>query len=81
MPQAERSLPRAAPAGRLVPTIRPGEARVTGLRWLGDWSERFERVRARSISRSIVENHGGRLRVVPGDGPGATFQFSVPERP
>ena len=33
-----------------------------------------------SISRSIVENHGGRLYAVPGDGPGATFQFSIPAR-
>ena len=30
-----------------------------------------------SISRSIVEQHGGRLRVVPTDGPGTTFQFTV----
>ena len=30
-----------------------------------------------SISRSIVERHGGRLRVVPTDGPGTTFQFTV----
>ena len=34
-----------------------------------------------SISRSIVENHGGQLYALPGDGPGATFQFTVPQRP
>ena len=30
-----------------------------------------------AISRSIIEGHGGRLRVVPQDGPGATFQFNL----
>jgi len=34
-----------------------------------------------SISRTIVENHGGRLSAVPGNGPGATFQFTVPQHP
>jgi signal transduction histidine kinase len=34
-----------------------------------------------SISRSIVENHGGRLYALPSDGTGATFQFTVPQRP
>jgi signal transduction histidine kinase len=31
-----------------------------------------------SISRSIVENHGGRLWAEPNDGPGASFFFTVP---
>jgi len=31
-----------------------------------------------SISRTIVENHGGRLSVVAQDGPGATFDFTLP---
>lgn len=33
-----------------------------------------------SVSRTIVENHGGRLWAKPNDGPGATFAFSVPRR-
>jgi signal transduction histidine kinase len=31
-----------------------------------------------SISRSIIENHGGRLWASTHDGPGATFSFSIP---
>src|SRR5262249_60914084 len=31
-----------------------------------------------SISRSIIESHGGRLWVSPGDPHGAVFQFSLP---
>ncbi len=30
------------------------------------------------VSRSIVENHHGRLWATPNDGPGATFSFSIP---
>jgi signal transduction histidine kinase len=31
-----------------------------------------------AISRSIIENHQGRIWATPNDGPGATFSFSIP---
>lgn len=34
-----------------------------------------------AIARSIIENHGGRLWVLPNDGPGMTFQFALPVKP
>jgi PAS domain S-box-containing protein len=34
-----------------------------------------------AVSRSIIENHYGRLWAALNDGPGATFSFSVPGRP
>ena len=32
-----------------------------------------------SISRSIIESHGGRLQAVAKSGPGAAFQFTLPQ--
>jgi signal transduction histidine kinase len=34
-----------------------------------------------SISRSIIEAHGGRIWATPNDGPGLTVQFSLPSTP
>jgi PAS domain S-box-containing protein len=34
-----------------------------------------------SVSRSIIENHHGRLWAVPNDGRGVTFSFSIPQNP
>jgi C4-dicarboxylate-specific signal transduction histidine kinase len=31
-----------------------------------------------SVSRSIIESHGGKIWAAPNDGPGATFLFSIP---
>ena len=32
-----------------------------------------------SISRSIIQNHGGRLWAEPNEGPGTSFHFTVPK--
>ena len=34
-----------------------------------------------AVSRSIIESHHGRLWAAPNDGPGATFEFSIPRQP
>ena len=34
-----------------------------------------------AVSRSIIENHQGRIWAEPNDGPGATFSFSIPQSP
>jgi PAS domain S-box-containing protein len=34
-----------------------------------------------AVSRSIIENHHGKLWAAPNQGPGATFAFSIPLRP
>jgi len=33
-----------------------------------------------SVSRSIIENHRGRLGAAPNEGPGVTFTFSIPSK-
>jgi len=33
-----------------------------------------------SVSRSIIEGHGGKMWAVPNQGPGATFSFSIPQQ-
>jgi signal transduction histidine kinase len=33
-----------------------------------------------SLSRSIIESHGGKLWAEANDGPGATFSFSIPRQ-
>ena len=33
-----------------------------------------------SVSRSIIESHGGKIWAEPNDGPGATFSFSIPRQ-
>jgi PAS domain S-box-containing protein len=34
-----------------------------------------------AVSKSIIENHEGRIWAKPNDGPGATFSFSIPPSP
>ena len=34
-----------------------------------------------AVSRSIIENHQGRIWVEPNDGPGTSFSFSIPQSP
>jgi signal transduction histidine kinase len=34
-----------------------------------------------SVSRSIIESHGGRIWAAPNEGPGAAFAFSIPQAP
>jgi C4-dicarboxylate-specific signal transduction histidine kinase len=34
-----------------------------------------------SVSRSIIESHGGSIWAAPNEGPGATFAFSIPRAP
>ena len=33
-----------------------------------------------SVSRSIIESHGGRLWAEANDGPGSTFSFAIPRQ-
>jgi len=34
-----------------------------------------------SVSRSIVDMHGGKIWAAPNDGPGATMRFTLPAAP
>jgi signal transduction histidine kinase len=89
VPPVARVLDISAQAGNLeetaaiVVTIRD---RGTGIRSAdqGRLFDAFYTTKAEGvglglvISRSIVESHGGRLNLVPTQGPGASFQIVLP---